>query len=60
MFRSFLKAREKATKAGDKVKFNIIAFKTEYKSREGTTKGNEGEMMWEGEYYEWAKTAKAG
>ena len=58
--RAFSKARDKAKKANEKVKFNIRTFQVDWKSREGTRKENEGELMWEAEYLEFAATAKAG
>ena len=32
----------------------------EWVAREGTRKSQEGEMKWAGEFFEWAKTARAG
>ncbi|CAK9041292.1 unnamed protein product [Durusdinium trenchii] len=60
LMKEFVKIREQSRKAGDKLKFSIQAFRVSWKSREGERKENVGEMMWEEEYYQWAKTAKAG
>ena len=60
LHRSFIKAREKASKEGEKLKFNIVTFQIHWKSTEGKRVQVEADMMWEGEYKEYAKTAKAG
>ena len=61
LMKAYNKARLKAVETGEKIKFSINKFRQEWKASEGTRKDNEGEMMWEGEYMEWATTtAKAG
>lgn len=60
LFKAYSKAREKSRRDGSKLKFNIATFRIEHKSRSGSLREAIGEMMWEGEYYEFAKTAKAG
>ena len=60
LLRSFSKAREKSKASSEKLKFNVRTWQAEWKAKEGTRKEEEGEMMWEGEFYEWAATAKAG
>lgn len=60
LLKDFIKKREVSSKSGDKLRFSIQSFKISFQSREGERKENEGEMMWEQEYLEWAKTAKAG
>ena len=60
LLKAFTKERESCKKSGEKIKFSIMGFKISYQSREGVRGEAEGEMMWEGEYKEFAKTAKAG
>lgn len=60
MLKAFIKERESSKKAGDKIKFSIKTFRVAYQSRDGVRGEELGEMMWEGEYMEFAKTAKAG
>ena len=60
LLKSFVKAREKAKTNGQKLKFSIMVFSMEWKSRSGLRREQEGEMMWEGEYIEWSATAPAG
>ena len=60
MMRAFAKERTRANTVGEKCKFNVKTWQIEWRSREGTRREDEGEMMWEAEYYEWAATAKAG
>lgn len=60
LLKSFAKERDTAKKAGEKLKFSVTQFKISYQSREGVQAAGLGEMMWEGEYKEFAKTAKAG
>ena len=56
LMKAYNKARLKAVETGEKIKFSINKFRQEWKASEGTRKDNEGEMMWEGEYMEWATT----
>ena len=60
LLKAFTKERESCKKSGEKIKFSIVGFKISYQSREGVRGEAEGEMMWEGEYKEFGKTAKAG
>lgn len=60
LLKAFTKERESAKKSGDKIKFSIMGFKISYQSRKGVRGEAEGEMMWEGEYKEFAKAAKPG
>ena len=60
LLKAFVKEREASKKAGDKIKFSIKTFRISYQSRDGVRGEEVGEMMWEGEYFEFAKTAKAG
>lgn len=60
LLRSFSKTREEASRLSQKIKFSLVTFREEYKSRSGVMNNAEAEMMWEGEYFEYAKTAKAG
>eukprot|EP00971_Amphidinium_carterae_P195286 3875095-Amphidinium_carterae.1 len=47
-------------RVGAKLKFSINEFIVEYKARVGSRAQEEGEMMWEGEYYEFARSIKMG
>lgn len=58
--KAFVREREKCQKDGSKLKFSMKTFYLEYRSRTGVRMEGEGEMMWEGEYMEWSKSAKAG
>lgn len=59
--KSFVKARLAAQKANEKLKLSIQSCFLEWQSSTGIRKEGVGEMMWEGEYMEWAmKTAKGG
>ena len=61
LMKAFIKERETSKKTGAKIKFSFQTFKTTYESQQGVRGEAEGEMMWEGEYLEWAtKTAKGG
>lgn len=61
LLKSFIKEREAACKTGEKLKFSVSEFKLSWQSSQGIRGESEGELMWEGEYYEWAtKTAKGG
>ena len=60
LFGAFCKARAVAEKDRSRVKFNINSYVERWRMEQGTQSSNEGEMMWEGEYLEWAKGAKAG
>ena len=60
LLKAFVKERESAKKAGDKIKFSIKTFRVAYQSRDGVRGEEVGDMMWEGEYLEFAKTTKAG
>jgi hypothetical protein len=58
--RAFAKARAKAKRDAGRVKFSFIAFKEQWQSTDGVRHQAVGEMMWEGEWLEWAKGVKAG
>ena len=58
--KAFCKAREQAKKSASKLIFSIKTFRMTYRSSSGVRKEEQGEMMWEGEYMEFAQTAKAG
>ena len=61
LMKAFIKERETSKKTGAKIQFSFQTFKTTYESQQGVRGEAEGEMMWEGEYLEWAtKTAKGG
>ena len=60
LVKAFVKHRDKMTNVGKTNDFSIKSFMLEYRARSGARKESVGEMMWEGEYYEFAKTAKAG
>ena len=56
----FRKMKEAAQRTNEKVNFSVREFFEIYKATRGSRKQGIGELMWEGEYYEFAKTAKAG
>ena len=60
MFKSFSKHKAREDKEAAGVKFSIYAFMQEWSSSEGRRKAAEYEMMWEGEWMEFSRTAKAG
>ena len=60
LLKAFKKQRANAVKTGEKLKFNISQFKLTYTARSGVRGSRDGEMMWEGEWYEEAKKAKHG
>ena len=60
LLKSFAKERERCAKTGERLKFSLSSFKLAYKSETGLRTSEEGEMMWEGEFYEFAKSAKMG
>lgn len=58
--KAFLRSRESARKTENKTKFAFMSFIRTFRASTGTRREEDGEMMWEGEYIQWAKTAKAG
>ena len=56
----FRKLKEQAQRTNEKVNFSVREFFETFKASRGSRKQGLGEMMWEGEYYEFAKTPKAG
>eukprot|EP00971_Amphidinium_carterae_P195285 3875094-Amphidinium_carterae.1 len=60
MLKGYSKERQKIRRVGAKLKFSINEFVVEYKARVGSRAQEEGEMMWEGEYYEFARSIKMG
>ena len=60
ILKQYAKDRDRAKKAALRLKFSIQTFVVEYRSRVGQYVAEEGEFMWEGEFYEFAKTAKMG
>lgn len=57
---AFVKHRAEQTKVGAKTSFNMLNYLVTWKATEGTRKAAFGEMMWEVEWYEFAKTVKCG
>ena len=60
LYMAYCKHSNEQEKLVTKRKFSLHEYFREYRSRRGFRLAGVGEMMWEGEYYEWAKTAKAG
>ena len=60
IFLQYCKQLDENDKQHDKMKFGLHSIIREYKTREGLREHGEYEKMWEGEYLEWSKTAKAG
>ena len=60
LFKAFVKARDKAKKNAEKIRFSIQSFRLTYRSSSGVRGAQEGEMMWEQEWYEEARRAKHG
>ena len=60
VLKQYSKDRDKAKKLGARLKLNINSFLVEFRSRNGLQSLEEGEMMWEGEFYEFCKTPKMG
>ena len=60
LIKSFAKERERVRRIGSRVKFQIKTFIMEWKSRRGVRKEDLGEMMWEGEFFEYGKSAAGG
>ena len=58
--KEFIKERQKAANAEQKVKFNIASFKKSLQSRSGDRRDDQRVMMWEGLWKEESKTAKYG
>ena len=60
MFKAFIKDREQRLNASAHIKWSISEYIEELRSSRGCRLEHVGEFMWEGEYKEWAQTAKAG
>ena len=60
MFKAYVKEREQRVSEFANVKWSVVAYMEEFLSASGSRLDHVGEFMWEGEYMEWAKTAKAG
>ena len=60
LMKAYSRERKQTLKSGDKVRFSISQFKLSYKSSTGLRSAAQGEMMWQGEWYEEAKKAKHG
>eukprot|EP00439_Symbiodinium_sp_Y106_P021790 s7745_g2.t1 len=60
LMKAYSKERKQTLKSGEKVRFSIAQFKLTYKSSTGIRSAAEGEMMWQGEWFEEAKKAKHG
>ena len=60
MFKAFAKHRAKEDKEASSMKFSIFGYMQEWQASEGRRIEAQHEMMWEGEFLEFAKTAKAG
>lgn len=60
MFAAFCKSRAITEKGIQKVKFSVHGFMQEWKASEGLRKEAVYEMMWEGEFFEFARSAKGG
>ena len=60
VFRNFCNGREKHHGLSNKVKLNMMSYIEEVRVQRGQRVQHEGEMMWEGEYYDWARGSKAG
>ena len=59
-FKAFCKNREQSKKDHKRQVFNLGKFIESWRSTRGLRSEHQGEMMWEGEYFEFAQTAKAG
>ena len=60
MQRSFNKQWSDTAKSGSKINFSCLSFIREWEKREGFKDSELGEFMWEGEFMEFAQTAKMG
>ena len=60
IFRKFIQARVNARKTGSRINFTLISFVLEWEQRKATKESEQGEFMWEGEWLEFAATAKCG
>ena len=57
LFKAFCKGVDTANKNGEKIKFSLQSFRLIYRSSTGFRGEQEGEMMWEQEWYEEARKA---
>eukprot|EP00971_Amphidinium_carterae_P331370 6464881-Amphidinium_carterae.2 len=60
VLRAYQKERDRSRRQSSKIKFAVQTYMTEMRSSHGVYAAAEGEMMWEGEYLEYAKSAKMG
>jgi hypothetical protein len=60
MFKAFIKEREQRENVRAHIKWSVTQYLLEYRASTGTRIEHVGEFMWEGEYMDWAKKAKAG
>eukprot|EP00971_Amphidinium_carterae_P209158 4149286-Amphidinium_carterae.1 len=58
--RSYQKERDRSKRQCGKIKFAVQTYMVEMRSSHGLWAAEEGEMMWEGEWLEHAKSAKMG
>ena len=57
---AWVKERQKASAAGEKIKFAIWEFAVSLQQREGARHESRGRMMWRGYYLSWAQTEEGG